>query len=158
MQLERIAMKCMAAHPHDRYASMGEVKADLEAFVRGTWSFPTRKFLRGDFVVKEGDPGNEAFVVQYGQLQVQKGRLGRVVRELGAGECFGEMAVFTNAPRSASVVAKTDVELLVVTRVALQDGLGLNSWMGSFVTALAGRFQEVESELQVAREQTTSDD
>ncbi|NCG19543.1 MAG: cyclic nucleotide-binding domain-containing protein [Rhodobacterales bacterium] len=158
IQLERIAMKCMAVHPDDRYPSMREVKADLEAFVRGSWSFPTRKFRRGDFVVKEGDPGNEAFVVQWGQLQVQKGRLGRVVRELVAGECFGEMAVFTNAPRSASVVAKTDVELLVVTRVALQDGLGLNSWMGSFVTALARRFQEVERELQVVREQTTSDD
>ena len=116
IQLERIAMKCMAAHPDDRYASMGEVKADLEAFVRGTWSFPTRKFRRGEYVVKEGEPGNEAFVVQYGQLEVQKGKGGRVVRELGAGECFGEMAVFTNAPRSASVVAKTNVELLVVTQ------------------------------------------
>ncbi len=159
IQLERIAMKAMKAHPDDRYQTVGELKADLEAFVRGTWSFPTRKYRKGDVIVQEGEPGDEAFVVQYGMLDVLKGegKGQRVVRTLGPGECFGEMAVFTKAARSATIVATTNVELLVVTQDALQEGLGLNSWMGAFVTALASRFQEVEQELLARRAATRSD-
>jgi CRP-like cAMP-binding protein len=71
-----------------------------------------------------------------------------VLRALGPGDVFGEMAVFTSRPRSATVIATSDVELIEVTRSALADGLGLNSWMGAFVTALAERFHEADRALR----------
>ena len=70
---------------------------------------------------------------------------------MGPGDVFGEMAVLGNGVRSATVQAATDVRLLEVSRQALFDGLGLNSWLGTFVSNLAGRFREIYAELRDAR-------
>jgi serine/threonine-protein kinase len=67
---------------------------------------------------------------------------------MGPSEVFGETAVFSEKPRSASVKALTDVVLLVVTRDVLSSALGLNSWMGAFVKALADRFRDVDERLR----------
>ena len=68
---------------------------------------------------------------------------------MGPGESSGETAVLTEKPRSASVKAVTDVVLVVVTRDVMSSALGLNSWMGAFVKALADRFREVDARLRV---------
>ncbi len=148
-QLERIALRAMQSMSEDRYQSVQEMADDLQRFLRGTWSFPTRWVTAGEVVVREGDPGDHAYVVQQGRLEVIRERDGQrdVLRSLGPGDCFGEMAVFRQAPRSATVVALFDTELLVVTREALHEGLGLNTWMGTFVTALAERFAEADERL-----------
>jgi serine/threonine-protein kinase len=67
---------------------------------------------------------------------------------MGPGDVFGETAVFAERPRSASVKALTDVVLVVVTREVLSSALGLNSWMGGFIKALAGRFLENDERLR----------
>jgi serine/threonine-protein kinase len=67
---------------------------------------------------------------------------------MGPGEVFGETAVFTEKPRTASVKALTDVVLLVVTSDVLARAVGLNSWMGAFVKALADRFREADERLR----------
>jgi len=68
----------------------------------------------GDAVVAEGDPGREFFVVTGGTLQVRRAAEGEQweVSTLGSGEPFGEMALFDTLPRSATVEAETEVELL----------------------------------------------
>jgi serine/threonine-protein kinase len=76
---------------------------------------------------------------------------------MGPGDVFGETAVFSKKPRTASVKALTDVVLLVVTGDILSSALGLNFWMGSFVKALADRFREVDERLrQVEQEKRRS--
>ena len=72
----------------------------------------------------------------------------RALREIGPNEAFGETAVFTRSPRTASVRAVTDVKLIEVSKSALAEGLGLNSWMGTFVRALAERFRELDERLR----------
>ena len=67
---------------------------------------------------------------------------------MGPGDVFGETAVFSEGPRTASVKARTDVVLLVVTGEALSQAVGLNSWMGAFVRALADRFRETDERLR----------
>ena len=57
---------------------------------------------------------------------------------MGPGEVFAETAVFSSAVRTASVEA---IETLT-------HGLGLNSWMGTFVKALAERFRDVDERLR----------
>jgi CRP/FNR family transcriptional regulator, cyclic AMP receptor protein len=65
-------------------------------------------------VVREGTPGEEFWMVIEGELAVTRG--GVQVATLGPGDYFGELAVIDPAPRDASVVATTPVELMVVGR------------------------------------------
>jgi CRP-like cAMP-binding protein len=67
---------------------------------------------------------------------------------MGPGEVFGETAIFSKKPRTASVKALTDVVAMVVTSDALSNALGLNFWMGAFVKALADRFRDVDERLR----------
>jgi len=73
---------------------------------------------------------------------------------LGPGEVFGETAILTGEPRSASVIAKGQVTTKVVTRDALERELGTGSWAGAFVKALAERFRDVDEKLARLRATT----
>jgi CRP/FNR family cyclic AMP-dependent transcriptional regulator len=66
----------------------------------------------GTTIVKEGDDGNEFFVILDGSATVS--RQGRKIATLGPGSGFGELALLENAPRNATVVADTDMELVVL--------------------------------------------
>jgi tRNA A-37 threonylcarbamoyl transferase component Bud32 len=150
VELSRIALRCMAYEPAERYPSVVELKRDIELFQRGSWDVPRRSFAAGSIIVREGDPGMEAYVIAEGQCSAfhSDGAEEMTLRVMGPGEVFGETAIFSEKPRSASVKAVTDVVLLVVTVQDLSSGVGLNSWMGTFVKALADRFREVDERLR----------
>jgi hypothetical protein len=65
-------------------------------------------------VTAEGDDGDEFFVVVSGAVKFTKN--GREVAEMGPGECFGEMSLLDDEPRSATVVATQDTTLLAIHR------------------------------------------
>jgi CRP/FNR family transcriptional regulator, cyclic AMP receptor protein len=71
-----------------------------------------RRVAAGTTIVKEGDNGSEFFVILDGTARVS--REGRKIATLGPGSGFGELALLENAPRNATVVAVTDMELVVV--------------------------------------------
>lgn len=73
-------------------------------------------------VVRQGDLGNEAFVVARGLLNVVRREGGdeTMLAQLGPGAIFGEMALISQAPRSASVIALEPVQLLVLEREELE--------------------------------------
>ncbi|MFL5827630.1 MAG: FAD-dependent oxidoreductase [Thermoleophilaceae bacterium] len=70
----------------------------------------------GETVFDEGDAGDSLFMILSGRVEVSKRFDGepRVVRMLGAGEYFGEMALLGRYPRSATTRALTAVDLLVL--------------------------------------------
>jgi CRP/FNR family transcriptional regulator, cyclic AMP receptor protein len=71
-----------------------------------------------DYVYREGDPGSEFYLLLDGELEVLKrSRRGRDTRiaVLGAGDCFGEMAIIDHEPRSASVRAVAPARVLRVS-------------------------------------------
>ncbi len=68
----------------------------------------------GTVVTRTGEPGDSFFVVIDGMLEVRP-PVGTVV-ELRPGDFFGEMSLLDGEPRSATVVATTDVRLLIVDR------------------------------------------
>ncbi|MBI4247022.1 MAG: cyclic nucleotide-binding domain-containing protein, partial [Candidatus Rokubacteria bacterium] len=82
-----------------------------------------RRLKAGEMLFKEGDDARgEAYVVHAGSIEIRKGFNGseRVLGVLGEGELLGEMALFRKAPRSASAVAATDVEMLVIKNERLE--------------------------------------
>jgi CRP-like cAMP-binding protein len=73
-------------------------------------------------IVRQGDVGAEAFVVARGLLRVVRRQGGdeTLLAQLGPGAMFGEMALISDSPRSASVVAGEAAQLLVLDRGELE--------------------------------------
>jgi CRP/FNR family transcriptional regulator, cyclic AMP receptor protein len=67
----------------------------------------------GKEMTKEGRPGREFFVLLDGKADVK--RNGRRINTLGKGDFFGEIALVSRAPRTATVVATTPIHALVIT-------------------------------------------
>jgi CRP-like cAMP-binding protein/tRNA A-37 threonylcarbamoyl transferase component Bud32 len=150
-ELARIAMHALAYEPAKRYPSVIHLKSDLEAFQRGTWELPRKSVAAGTVIIVEGDAGDAAYVILEGECEAYRidGDREILLRVMGAGDVFGETAILSRKPRTASVRARTDAELLRVTEDVLSRALGLNSWMGAFVKALADRFREADLQLRV---------
>jgi NADH:ubiquinone reductase (H+-translocating) len=76
----------------------------------------------GQDIVREGDVGQSLFIIRTGEVEVFKnaanGQPPELLATLGAGDHFGEVAVFRQMRRTATVRAKTRVELLHVRREA----------------------------------------
>jgi serine/threonine-protein kinase len=156
--LARVAMRALAFDPTARYQSVADLQRDVEAFQRGAWDLPRVCFSAGDVILQEGDPGNAAYVIVSGRClayRVDEG-VEIALRMMGAGDVFGEMAIFSERPRTASIRAETDVELLMVTREVLSKSLGLGSFMGGFVKALADRFLELDARVRSFDRRPTS--
>jgi CRP/FNR family transcriptional regulator, cyclic AMP receptor protein len=67
----------------------------------------------GKEMATEGDRGREFFVLLDGEAKVKKGETR--INTMKEGDFFGEIALVTKMPRTASVVATTDVRVLVIT-------------------------------------------
>jgi serine/threonine-protein kinase len=147
--LARIALKALARRPEDRYQTALDLRRELERFMRGGGRFETRTIGEGELVVREGDEGREAYVISAGRCIAFKSIDGHkvVLREMGPGDVFGETAVFSAKPRTASVEALEPLTVIVVTRDSIAESLGLNTWMGAFVRALADRFRDLDEKL-----------
>ena len=74
-------------------------------------------FKAGDTILKEGEPGSTAYLIRNGVAKVLIDTKGgpRKVAVLESGQVCGEMCLLEPGPRSASVVAVTDVECLETT-------------------------------------------
>jgi CRP/FNR family transcriptional regulator, cyclic AMP receptor protein len=68
---------------------------------------------QGKVMAVEGDRGREFFVLLDGEADVNKGD--RSINRLHKGDFFGEIALVTHMPRTASVTATSDVRVLVIT-------------------------------------------
>jgi CRP-like cAMP-binding protein len=68
----------------------------------------------GKVLTREGDFGEEFFLIDAGTAQVTRG--GEPIAELGPGDFFGEMALLGEDRRNATVTATTPMSLIVMTR------------------------------------------
>lgn len=73
----------------------------------------------GDKIVVEGEIGVNMYIVASGSVDVVRERDGERLARLGEGAFFGEIALLTNVPRTASVVAAEPCQLLEIGRDAL---------------------------------------
>ncbi len=85
-----------------------------------------RRFVpKGAIVVRSGESGNSAFLIQSGVVRVYAEHEDRQVElaRLGAGQIFGEMALAFDEKRTATVEAVEDSNLIVITRPMLEEKL-----------------------------------
>jgi eukaryotic-like serine/threonine-protein kinase len=148
-----IAMRALAEQPADRYASVADLKREVEAFLHGGGWFSQRRFPRGAVIMQEGASADVAYIITDGECELWKtiGDKQSFVCTLGPNEVFGETAIFSAGTRTATVIAKTDVSTIVVTRDALERELDRSPWLRSFVRALAQRFVDVDRQLSKLR-------
>jgi CRP/FNR family cyclic AMP-dependent transcriptional regulator len=90
----------------------------LEVLLRGTVNV---EVPAGVLFFREGDAANAMFVLESGRVSVVKRRGGadHHLRDLSAGDCFGEMALIDMSPRSASVIALEDCSAIRLTNADL---------------------------------------
>jgi serine/threonine-protein kinase len=139
----------MATERRQRYQSALAFKNDLLAQVRGGADLPQATFATGEMVMREGEAGEAAYIIVRGTCRAFKIVDGEQVelRRMGPGEVFGETAILSKMPRTASVQALEVLTVQVVTPEELREGVGLNTWVGKFVRTLADRFREVDDRL-----------
>jgi len=124
--LEERAKKAMGAAQTERPADapvpslplFGALAPRALEQLLGAWT--VRPFAAEEKVVREGDEGREAFMVVRGHLRVIREREQTLLAELGPGAIFGEMALVSDAPRAACVIANEPVLLLVAARDDLE--------------------------------------
>jgi CRP/FNR family transcriptional regulator, cyclic AMP receptor protein len=104
-----------------------------------------REFPAGAEITTQGEDGVGFFVIDGGNAAVRVG--GEVVRTLGPGEYFGEIAMIDKGPRSATVVATSPLRCRGLTAWAFRPLLQTHPEMAwPMLEALVARLRETESE------------
>jgi serine/threonine-protein kinase len=145
LRLGRIAAKAMAWDPAHRYPTVAAFREEIESFLQSAWQLPRREFAAGEDVVRQGDPGDAAYIVVQGRCRVYRTADGKriPVAELGPGDIFGEIVMLTRGTRTASVEAIDEVAVLELRRDHFEQQLGNQSWMNVFMGALGERFRDL---------------
>src|SRR5271165_3343376 len=112
-----------------------------------------KTFKAGDIVFSQGDRGSSMYVVHSGAVQIylpsaEKDLPPIVLKDVRTGEYFGELALFDDKPRSASVRVLVDTVLLELTREQLGEHLGRSKTAAMTILAeMAERLRETNSML-----------
>lgn len=95
---------------------------DTKAFLR---SSSVLNFSRGEVLIRPGDSGKELFIALSGtaEVLVNDSQQKISVALVGPGQCFGEISFLSESPRSAWVVALTEMEVLTITQQALKKSM-----------------------------------
>jgi len=142
-RLSSIVMRMLAKSPEDRYGSFEEVLGDLEEFRSTAAEFPVETFAEGDLIFAEGDPGDAAYVIVSGQVEIwtESGGERRTLTRNVDGEVFGELALLRDMPRSASATAVTETSVRVIGQASLMSEVEkLSPWVLAILSGVVERF------------------
>ncbi|MGZ3474145.1 MAG: cyclic nucleotide-binding domain-containing protein, partial [Polyangiales bacterium] len=120
-----------------------------------------REYQPGETIIKEGEKGDELFIVLSGKVAVMRGDA--VLTHLGPGEHVGEMALIRSVPRSASVVADVVSEMVAIKRSDFFEILRREhelaiKFLWQFLGVLADRLDQTSRDLRSAREDANIED
>jgi serine/threonine protein phosphatase PrpC/CRP-like cAMP-binding protein len=120
-----------------------------------------REYNDGEIVIREGDKGDELFIVLEGKVRVFRGE--QTLTHLGPGEHLGEMALIRSVPRSASVTAVGHAELIAIRRQDFFEILRKEhevavKMLWQFLGVLADRLDATSSELHNAKRELAAED
>ena len=145
-RIRAVAERATRPNPDERYQSITEMQDAMRAFLHGGLHLPRKTFAPGELIVREGDKGDEAYMIVAGRCRAFRTVDGveETLATMEPGDAFGEMALILFEPRAASVVAIDDVTVTVLDQATMNEGLGLSGWTGALVRALAQRFSDLE--------------
>lgn len=110
-----------------------------------------RRFKRSENLVVAGQKTNMLFVILSGTVNVvvsHPGGKGLVLAALGVGDCIGEMSLLDNEPHSATVVAASQVDALVLTREGFTSCILHNAQMAvSVMRGLVKRLRKANDKI-----------
>lgn len=113
------------------------------------------RYGKGEKIIAQGDPGESMYVLSSGVAQVAVERDSKLsdLGELATGECFGEMSLLTGEPRTATVTAKTDCDVVEIDHIAMRDLLKRDPKLADHLSeTLSARRSLLESELANPRD------
>ncbi len=123
---------------------MGEMNAQL--FTRFGKKIPPCTLL-----FREGDRGEEMFILQSGKVRISKRIRGveKTLATLEKGEFFGEMAILNDKPRSATAETVDECEMLVIDRKTFDALLRSNVEIAiRFIKRMADRLRETNDQME----------
>lgn len=107
----------------------------------------------GEIICWEGDPGDAFYIILEGSVEVRSEHLNQILATLYQGEFFGEIAVLTGMPRSATVRALEETVLFVVHRSAVQRLLQAQPQLAEDIAHELAARQQVLQELGLVNSQ-----
>src|SRR6266567_7373913 len=111
-----------------------------------------REYKAGDVLFREGDGGEEMFVIQSGAVQITKfvGGDERPLATLGRGEFLGEMAILNGKPRTATAVVLEDARVLVIDGKTLETMIAKNTEIAMrLIKKLARRLDSADEMIEI---------
>jgi len=120
-------VKDAAARKRDLYDSFlqtVDILKSLDPYERSKIcdALKTKAFKAGEQVIQQGDAGNEFYILEEGTAAAKKD--GNEVMKYGPKSYFGELSLIKDQPRAATVVATSDLKLLILDRAAFKRLLG----------------------------------
>jgi small-conductance mechanosensitive channel/CRP-like cAMP-binding protein len=118
----------------------------------------TQMFARGEMICRQGESGNTFYIIKSGEVEVStQNGTGRpvVLRQMTAGEFFGEFSLLTGEPRSATVFAIEDTEVLMMNKEDMRVMLAANSQLAEHISeVLTARRQHLEEQRVLSLQET----
>lgn len=143
------------------FAPLGDEQ--IETLVAGA---DLQMFTRGETLVRQDERGESLFVIRSGSVRIDKSVDGSAttIATIGAGDFFGEMSLLTGEPRTASIVAEEETQVVVVGKeafapvLAADTGLlvGLSAALEARARHTAERLADLPMEKYEAKAQPTS--
>jgi CRP-like cAMP-binding protein len=94
------------------YAALSEVRVRLQAIIE-------KRYKAGETVFRQGDYPDRLYIIGKGEVDVIRetpGKQDLVLTRLGKDQFFGEIGIISNTPRTATIRAVTDLEVLSIHR------------------------------------------
>jgi small-conductance mechanosensitive channel len=112
------------------------------------------RFGAGEKIIEQGKPGKSMYILADGSAEVKVEHNGELVRvgRLGQGDCFGEISLLTGEPRTATVIAESDCEVVKIEKSAMRALLLQHPRLAETLSeTLAARRTELEAEINAYR-------
>jgi len=110
-------------------------------------------YAGGEPIIRQGERGKSFYVIKYGKVQIQaRDEDGKLffTKDMGGGEFFGEFSLLTGEPRTATVVALEECELLRLDKEAFRKVFQDNPKADELITQVIARRQELAQEKDAA--------
>lgn len=110
----------------------------------------SKRFAAGEEVFRAGDLARNAYIIEKGCVEVSTESDGKkiIIAELGKGELFGEMSMIDDAPRSATITAIEETEVVVMQRSRFQRPImAADPLMNMLMRVMVNRFRAAQRKM-----------